>query len=181
MNSKSWQSRVPLLVRLQDVRRFSVRCTHQKQSVAAHTFNVMWIYMWLREIIGYGGACGAGLLEILVHDLDEALTGDVPAPAKGEGARQYDGWTADRILVKLADKLEQWLFLHRERQLGNTMLSAIEDSTEVTLRRLVRAWNRNRSPHWRLMPRDIHHVLARAVDARVGAEMDQYKDSKGPE
>ena len=143
MAVNKWDAAVPKLVRLQDVRRFSVRRTLQRQSVAEHTYNAMWVYLWLCDELGRI-PCFDDMEDLLVHDLDEALTGDIPAPAKGEGGKDYSPWTVDELVQKLADKLEQWVFIFRERMLGNLLLSSVVDSTESVLLRLIDELNSRR-------------------------------------
>ena len=173
MINESWDAKVALFARLQDVNRFSVRRTHQTQSVAAHSFNVCWIYLWLSRMLGRT-ARRDEIIAILHHDLDEALTGDIPAPAKNEGARVYDGWDESRLLLKLADKLDQWLFVRRENRLGNVLIHDIERTTRGIIEQLIEAWNRQ-SPLPGEMPHDLHYQLENLAFADVEAEVGQYR------
>ena len=180
----TWESRIPLLVRLQDVRRFSVRRIHHQQSVAEHCFNVVWIYFWIRERIGWPPTVNA-IADVVCHDMDEALTGDVPAPAKGEGGIDYSIWGADRLLFKLADKLEQWLFLARERRLGNRSLDDVERTTMVVLVDLIAQVNAHaliaqanalaRECRFELLPKSLPGDLVALAFQDIEQEVGQYE------
>ena len=118
--------------RLSVVPRWTIVRTIQKQSVAEHCFNVARIaeevaVRWfninpqseiMRDILTYA----------LHHDDDEAITGDIPSPAKYRLREEYldashSPWyhvSEDaRRIVKLADLMEAYWFLMMERRLGN--------------------------------------------------------------
>lgn len=61
-----------------DVRRYHTELVVIPQNVAQHSFNMQLIAIWL-----YGGCPPAAVLcSIVMHDLGERWTGDMPAPAK---------------------------------------------------------------------------------------------------
>lgn len=119
--------------RLSTVKRWVILRTIQTQSVAEHCFNVQRICMglapWFRitnpkELFALSQAA-------LHHDDDEALTGDIPSPAKryfesyekgiddGVSSWYTKAGHQARSIVKLADMLEAFHFLTIEMHLGN--------------------------------------------------------------
>ena len=63
----------------------------------------------------------------LIHDADEAITGDVPPSLnkiKSEKERIY-GSSLTRRIVKTADILEAWLFLTEDKAMGNDVVYPI--------------------------------------------------------
>lgn len=120
--------------RLSLVPRWTVVPTIQKQNVAMHCFNVERIARrmavhWLNIL---DPAVLDNLSQIaLHHDDDEAVTGDMPSPAKSILAENYldkvaSAWYNEpgplRELVKLADRMEAYWFLTVEVKLGNTFI-----------------------------------------------------------
>lgn len=108
------------ILRASDVQRWTIVRTVKKQTVAEHTFNVV---MLARRI--------ANILEIpdeeiikcaLEHDLDEIMTGDMPAPVKKQ--MREKGFMPEELenrqerpelaktIVKAADFIESTWFLH---------------------------------------------------------------------
>ena len=68
------------LYRLADIKRWSVVRIDQKQSVAEHSFFVTLLAMRLANAIG--APVGRIVQYALLHDAEEAWTGDIPAPVK---------------------------------------------------------------------------------------------------
>ena len=172
-----WAERFPLLLRLQDVRRYSVRRTLQRQTVAEHSFNMLWIFLWLLETCGVEPSM-EDVAYIVTHDLDEALTGDVPAPAKGEGARDYtdrEAWPDWHLMYKLADKLEAWAYLCRERRLGSSMLDDVERSTRTVLEAIITELREGRMIP---VPENVANDVAFYVYMDLPQEMHQYKEPR---
>jgi len=60
----------------------------------------------------------------LVHDADEAVTGDLPTPTK---PMNTDNATLDKCVLKIADCLEAALFLSEELSMGNSSIADILD------------------------------------------------------
>lgn len=118
--------------RLSKVKRWGILRTINQQSVAEHVFNVVRIC----ETIGpWFGILGPRLLALLQgalhHDDYEAITGDIPSPAKGylqetekrvdTGAQMwYTGLDPElKAVIKLADLLEAFHFSSLELKMGN--------------------------------------------------------------
>ena len=111
------------LRRLSTVPRWTVIPTIQNQNVAEHSFHVAWISRWLTELLGLHLRSDAFLViaTALLHDHDEAVTGDIPSTGKEDN---NTGSLEDSI-VKVADALEAALFLREELQMGNSRVGAV--------------------------------------------------------
>ena len=122
--------------RLSTVKRWAIVRTISRQSVAEHCFNVQRICIKLApyfDMVEF-----EDLFELsqaaLHHDDDEAVTGDIPGPAKlyvranekgvdvGATAWYDDASDAIKAIVKLADMLEAYHFLTMEAKLGNSYI-----------------------------------------------------------
>jgi putative hydrolase of HD superfamily len=88
--------------RLKTVTRSGWTSTGQRESVAEHTWRLC-----LMAMVLYEGAPGIDLARLLrmclIHDLGEAIGGDVPAPAQTPGTHKADRERAD--LVRLTASL----------------------------------------------------------------------------
>jgi hypothetical protein len=49
----------------------------------------------------------------LEHDLMEILEGDIPSPAKGKNPFNFSGYSLAETIVKAADVMEMYYFIHR--------------------------------------------------------------------
>lgn len=123
-----------------DVRRFHTVNTIGTNTVAEHSFGVVWI-IWLLT----GGQCRPKLLMAgAAHDLAEQVVGDVPSPAKRAlGIGQDIDELETKILadhgtafvltpeeartLKLADCLDGLLFCAKERSQGNRRIDGVAD------------------------------------------------------
>lgn len=119
---------------LSEVPRWTVVPTIRKQNVAEHSFHVSWIALWL--VTRHEGMAGEVSAEFasnvlqfaLRHDEDEAITGDVPTTAKRDGIvkvmlPKHNVPEMARDLVKLADFIEAYRFMEKERLLGNSLVA----------------------------------------------------------
>jgi HD containing hydrolase-like enzyme len=111
--------------RLSIVPRWTVLRTIQKQSVAEHCFNVERIatqisIAWML-IIDVEELNSISQLA-LHHDDEEAITGDIPSPAKERVEIEVKPHIHYRI-VKLADLMEAFWFLTMELNMGNTYVA----------------------------------------------------------
>lgn len=111
------------LRRLRFVKRWIVIPTNHEQSVAEHTFSVLWIYRELAKT--YDLPWNAEVVDLIIdHDRDESITGDVPGPSKKRsGPSKYkEEW---QIWVKVADMIEAGLHAREEINLGNNTFRII--------------------------------------------------------
>lgn len=89
------------------VPRWSIVPHGRPQSVAEHSWRVARLAMTIADLLGYDEARrNAAAARAIMHDVEEAVTGDVPSPvkdARGEEGGYFDeiGWVVD-----LADKVE---------------------------------------------------------------------------
>lgn len=134
------------------VPRWGVLRRVRSQSVAEHSYYVALYAGHVADLVGWNGDRGALLRSALVHDLPEASTGDMPGPAKRammdpersvSVERHYmqtrfpddfGAWLGTkgdpeiRLLVKVADLLDEIMFLQTECQLGNQNAGVIGDT-----------------------------------------------------
>lgn len=111
------KEQLKLALNLHNIRRFQTHRLQVPKSVAEHSFRVAAIYAFLG---------GKELLPALTHDIEEALTGDIPSPLKKEltGLERYEKMrpefesAQEKKLAKVADKLE--LVLDLREQLEDT-------------------------------------------------------------
>lgn len=98
--------------RLAHVPRWVIVPTYRHQSVAEHTFRVMAIAKALAFWTAKPGLVDQVTHLAMDHDLEEAITGDIPAPAKGREITMSD-IVADppRFIVRLADRIEAYAYL----------------------------------------------------------------------
>lgn len=147
-----WQK----LNHLSEVPRWTIVPTIRKQSVAEHSFHVAWLALWLGSRLPQSirEAMGTDLLEYaLRHDEFEAVTGDTPTTAKRQGVITVNdpGINASvfaKTTVKLADYLEAYRFMEKERLLGNVMIA---ERMQLDLIEALKEWGKKHHP---LTPND---------------------------
>ena len=106
-----------LSMTLRNVSRFQTHRLQHRQMVDQHSFRAAAIYIYLG---------GKEPIPMLFHDIDEALTGDLPSPIKKDlkGLEKFEDMRPpfedkkEARLGKLADKLE--LILDLQEQLDDT-------------------------------------------------------------
>ncbi len=120
-----------------NVKRFhSYSCTVQTDTVGHHSYNVASLITVLLP-----GASAALLVAALRHDVGEAKTGDMPAPAKRDmGIRDIFGeyeedvmakagvdfptlTTEEAWLLKVCDSMDGMRFCVQERAMGNRLIA----------------------------------------------------------
>lgn len=111
------------LYRLADIERFHIIRMDQKQSVAEHSFFVTLLSMRIAGAIG--APVGRVVQWALLHDAEEAWTGDIPSPVKANSLIDFpikemmgDMYVGNvspitRHIVKLADMAEAIKYLGR--------------------------------------------------------------------
>jgi len=125
-----------LALNLHNIKRFQTHRMMQSKSVAEHSFRVAAIYAYLG---------GTEVLSAMLHDLEEAETGDLPSPVKKhlKGLEYFESlrptFTDDREkrLAKLADKLDLVLDLREQLddvgKLPRRLMSIYEEEMEMAL------------------------------------------------
>src|ERR1700682_1887007 len=94
-----------LSLNLHNIRRFQTHRLQIPKSVAEHSFRMGLIYAYLG---------GKELIAAFGHDIEEAITGDIPSPVKRDiqGLEKFEAMRPNyedpnqKKLGKLADKLE---------------------------------------------------------------------------
>lgn len=106
-----------MALNLHNVRRFQTHRLQVNKSVAEHSFRAGMLYSYLG---------GKELIAMFSHDIEEAITGDLPSPIKKDlkGLEKYEALrpafedAKEARLGKLCDKLE--LVLDLREQLNDT-------------------------------------------------------------
>ena len=126
------------------VPRWGILKTINTQSVAEHSYYVAMYADQLADVIEWGGPRDKLMKYCLWHDVEEVITGDIPGPAKRAMMRQVEGpkWVKERMeerfgdenhinpdteaefdqirkIVKVADLIDEVLFLVTETVMGN--------------------------------------------------------------
>jgi len=125
-----------LALKLRNVQRFQTHRLQHRQSVDQHSFRTAMIY----DHLG-----GIEHMAMLTHDLEEALTGDLPSPAK-KYVQGLDFFEKIRVefkdprearLGKLCDKLELVLDLREQLddtgQLPDQLMNIYEDEYDKVM------------------------------------------------
>lgn len=126
---------------LSNVPRWTIIRTIQNQNVAEHSYYVALYVNYITRWLGYDPLRRLKLIQAaLMHDMDEMLTGDIPAPAKKrhlhiqQGALLEDlsGLTNipldmdEKNILKAADLFEACMFLSDETDLGNDTIPTLQ-------------------------------------------------------
>lgn len=109
------------ILRLEHILRWTVVPTTVRQSVAAHTFNVVFI---ARAIAKRAGVSDDRIIKMaLEHDLDEIITSDIPTPGKksieklynfkftSSGKNLKDASEDEKLILKVSDLMEASVFI----------------------------------------------------------------------
>lgn len=133
----------------------------KEQSVAEHSYYVTLYVSQIADMINWKGDRASLLVEALRHDLDEVFMSDIPGPAKRATqdpkkahsfickeiirrfpivARCYtdDEQIEFKLIIKVADLLDEVFYLATEHQLGNRTVGRV---TEHSMERLRTAWH----------------------------------------
>ena len=142
------------MARLCHVPRWTVIPLIQKQSVAEHVFNCMWIYTWLcyrYKIKVTGGA----MIHMLVHDHEEALSGDIPGPWKHKALIEDKEHNMNERIVKYVNVLEEYRFLIDQQRLGHTGINSVVDSV---VRRVMHFGKSIKGVDWEKDMKDLFDI-----------------------
>lgn len=118
-DSNLYEDELSKLFTLSHVPRWAIVDKHRTQSVGEHTFRVTAIVLMLVREFDKRGlyVSKSKALELaIVHDIDEAWSGDLPTPFKRLKNLQESTFkpdTNEAFLVKLADLIEATIFLDR--------------------------------------------------------------------
>jgi 5'-deoxynucleotidase YfbR-like HD superfamily hydrolase len=137
---KSSQNRMQILnleqlklaLRLHRVRRFQTHHLLEPMSVAEHSFRVGALYSFLG---------GKELLPAMAHDLEEAITGDLPSPIKKDltGLEKYEALrpqfidAEEKKLGKLADKLDLLLHIRNQVKYSDDLMEIYDTELETVM------------------------------------------------
>lgn len=139
--------------------RWSVVFTLNRDTVSNHSFFVVFYARQVARLIGWKGDLGQLMYLALIHDLDEAVTGDIVSPVKKEilDPKRYRDYIKRKMeerfpglipelrlleesaaneamaIVKVADRMDGLFFLLAERRMGNTVVSTRIDSATTML------------------------------------------------
>jgi 5'-deoxynucleotidase YfbR-like HD superfamily hydrolase len=121
-----------LALRLHRVRRFQTHHLLEPMSVAEHSLRVASLYSYLG---------GKELLAAMAHDLEEAITGDLPSPIKKDlqGLEKYEAMrpqfqdATEKKLGKLADKLDLLLHIRNQVKYSPELLEIYETEYEILM------------------------------------------------
>lgn len=105
-------------MRISSVQRWHIVPTSKEQTLADHTCRVQILAMDIAMALGYVNEnMESGLASImfrsLVHDIEEITKGDIPGHTKRHIRDEFLPTDMVRRVVKLADVLESYYFIHQ--------------------------------------------------------------------
>ncbi len=138
------------------VPRWTIVRTLQHQSVAEHSYYVALYAGQIADMIGWTGDRAALLDHALRHDLEEGFMSDIPGPSKRKivDREKYDKISHEgnvqlygvdynlhtvvfnetiKMIIKVADLLDECFFLATEIQLGNRSLGRVMANSRIRL------------------------------------------------
>lgn len=124
------EDQLKMAYKLHRVARFQTHHMLEPMSVSEHSFRVVSLYIYLG---------GTEIIAALYHDLEESLTGDLPGPIKGEltGLEKFEALKPqfvdpqEKLLCKLADKLDLLIHIRPQITYSDTMLDIYETELEL--------------------------------------------------
>lgn len=140
MNKDLNEQRMRRLRRLATVPRWTVVPTIKAQSVAEHSFQVAVIALWVARYHNtlYNGSADEQIMYYaLIHEELESWYSDLPSPARAQhmpnkhsfeekgGFGQTPANNDVKIVLKVADMLEAYLFAKEECDFGSKYMEAI--------------------------------------------------------
>lgn len=141
------------LFHLAIVPRWVIVEMERPQTVAEHTFKVMalveYIGTRIQEIFGINLDWSHLYEEAMYHDIDEALSGDIPAPFKkkylsGHGLgpacepmampEEESDYLIENSIIVIADLLEAYIYAYKYQKNHNNITDGKEDECTSNLR-----------------------------------------------
>lgn len=121
-----------MAMRLHRVQRFQTHHMLEPMSVAAHSLRVGMLYAYLG---------GTETVAAFAHDLEEAITGDLPSPIKKDltGLEKFESMrpqfedAQEKRLCKLADKLDLVLHIRHQAKFSEELSDIYESELETAL------------------------------------------------
>ena len=178
MNSVTARS----MLRLSHIKRWAVIPTHQNQSVAEHSFNCVALLMWTADLLHVRFLLDKEMIvAALIHDAEEAVTGDIPSPVKASVARndeskELESITARTVMLNLVDAMEAYVFMLHEQSLGNTSIAWVAQDTQA---RVINYFEQFKQHMWKerkvLVQLDSANFLA-TVQRNLGLEQHPIQD-----
>jgi hypothetical protein len=101
------------LLKLSHVPRWAIIDVLKDQSVADHTFRVMAIGKEFLDKMNTGIEVRDFLQVALLHDIDEANTGDIPTPCKDKKVPRVNDLPNVELVLKIADVIEAISYVER--------------------------------------------------------------------
>ena len=101
------------LLKLSHVKRWVIIDCIKNQSVADHSFRVQIIAVHLIDKLKLPLDKGKIVLDIMMHDVLEAETGDIPSTYKKANQDFQPSGSIEYCLLRLADTIEANIFLQR--------------------------------------------------------------------
>jgi len=138
---------------LSHVPRWAIIDTIKNQSVGEHTFRTMVICKAIAEFL-LDHDVHVDMLELfyqaLIHDMEEAKTGDIPSPFKRElfGDKLDKKYTDEGLIIKLADTIEPIIFLRRYGVRSNKIEEELKSYCEKTVFKIHEQFNFNGHVLW---------------------------------
>lgn len=139
------------------IERWGIVRAHRRGTMGAHSHRVVIYADQIAEFIDWRGDKGALLRYAAWHDMDEVVTGDMPGPVKRrlidptklaiftktQMTRLFPSlaWLCpgDEVaaIVKVADCLDEVLWLVIEQRMGNDMLQTVYNDSQERLFRKI--------------------------------------------
>lgn len=152
------------LLTLSHVPRWAIIDTNRQQNVGEHSFRVMVIAysitQWINAFMGDKVECGKVLEEALIHDIEEAISGDIPTPFKKKNGLSKKGHvTLESQIVKVADIAEAVIFLDRYGVRSAKIQEGLSDDLKVEIKALAGMLAPESMPMWSALSTFVREIV----------------------